>query len=194
MNSMDQKEQALQFNRQLDRLLAGRAPVATLSSFDQQALKLARRLSSANFSSDSTIRDTLHLQLIKQAAVEAKPFEAGLLQFNFPTWAMVALVLMIFVIHSIGLPDPLPAIVADNQHGLVYVAELTTDSPTPSGMAAAQTFRPVPIPTPLAIPATTILKSQASLAANPKTQPGLISSEETQTPKPALQPSSGAKP
>lgn len=191
---MDQKEQALQFNRQLDRLLAGKALDTSLSSFDRQALELARRLSLANFSSESSIRQPLHLRLIKQSAVVAKPFNVNLLQFNFSTWVMVALALTIFVVHSIGLPNPIPTIVADKRQSLVYVAELSTDSPTPSGMTTAHTFKPVPIPTPLAISATTAMENQASQVSPPKTQPGLISSEETLTPKPDLQPSSGVRP
>ena len=191
---MDQKEQVLQFNRQLDRLLAGRPPDTTLSSHDQQALKLALRLSLANFSSESSIRDSLELRLLNRSPIEVKPIKVGLLQLNLSTWAMAALVLVILLIHSIGIPVPLPAIVASKLPAPVYMAVLSTNSATPSMMATAQTIKPVPVPTPLAISAIIPMQNRPSLASTAKTQPWLISSGETQTPKPVLQPDPGARP
>jgi hypothetical protein len=194
---MEQKEHILRFNRQLDRLLAGKALDMILTPSDQRALELACRLSLANFSSESNIRDVLHSQLLKSFATEAQPSENSLLRSNFSTWAWAALVLVILLVHSIGIPDPQPAFVSTSLPARVVMTMPSPNATIHSQVINSQTLKPVPIPTPLAISAIAHAQNQPFLASNSSGQPSFRNPDRTQTPKPEPRepiPHSGSRP
>jgi hypothetical protein len=191
---MEQKEQILQFNHQLERLLSGKALDTFLTPSDERTLELARRLSLANYSAESCIRDALYLRLIKSSAIGTKPIKMRLPRFNFSTWAWTAFMLMVLLVHSIEISSPQPAFIATNQPAHVFIKISPRRATTPSWMAGAQAFKPVPIPTPLAISAINHAHDQPFLVPNLGDQSSWIGPDQTKTPKPDPQPHSVSRP
>lgn len=181
---MDQKEHIRQFNRQLDRLLSGKALDMPLPPSDQRALEVARRLSLANYSADSCIRDALYLRLIKSSPIGTKPIKVRLPRLNFSTWAWTAFMIMVLLVHSIEISSPQPAFIATNQPAHVFINASPRRATTPSWMTGAQALKPVPVPTPLAISAIAHAQDQPFLAPNSVDQSPFVNLHQTQTPKP----------
>lgn len=191
---MNQKEHILQFNRQLDRLLSGKAMDISLSPSDQRKLGIARRLSLANFSSESCVRDELYLRLIKYSAIGIKSPIVHLPRRNFSTWAWTAIVLMVLLAHSIDIPSPQPGYIA-----MKLPADVVMYTPSPSvtitsGMNSTQTLKPIPIPTPMVILRNATVQDQPILALNSRAQSSSINLDQTLTPKPEPLPHPDVRP
>ena len=191
---MHQKEEERQFNRQLDRLLSGKALDTYLSLSDQRALELARRLSMANFSSESCVRDDLYLRLIKSDAFEPRLLKVSLPHINFSTWVWTALVLMVFLVHSIETSSPQPALIATSLPAHVVLAEPSPSVTLASSVIKTQALKPVPIPTPQATLAIADAQNQPSLVSNSSNLPWYRNPDQTQTPHTSPLPQQGNRP
>jgi len=191
---MDQKEHIHQFNRQLDRLLSGKALDTHLSLSDQRGLELARHLSLVNFSSESSIRDGLYLHLLKSSDVGTKPTIMCLLRLNFSAWAWTALVLIVLLVHTIEISSPYPTFIAPDLPEHVVMHAPSRSVTNPSWMTGTQALKPVPVPTPLAISAITHAQNQPSMPPISRGHPASITPAQTQTPKPEPLPRPGARP
>lgn len=189
---MNQEEHVLLFNQQLDRLLADKMPDKVLSALDEQALECAHRLSQVNFSDESGIRDALYIRLVnisstnnaKTARRWFPSFRVNAFQVQFVTWVRATLVLLSLLFFALGIPNPFTLNAPSISSVTGHPAIVSIDTALPTHNVHIQTLQPVPIPTPLAIPAVSTTRNNPPSAQVTKLSLSVYKPDIDQTPKP----------
>ena len=189
---MKQETQVLLFNQQLDQILAGKVPDAVLSDLDKQALTLAQQLSQVNFSEDSRYKNTLYTRLVKISSTSnTKSVHRWLpsqnivtFQVRVSTWVRGSLVLLLLLCFTLGFPNPSVIISTSNPNETYHLTVATANAASPIQNNQIQALQPVPIPTPLAIPALLASPGDPTQAQNTGLKHFEIKPDMAQTPKP----------
>jgi hypothetical protein len=186
---MTQDVRALDFIRQLDRVLSGKAPDVTLAGSDVEALALARKLYLLDISRESQIRQSLRDRLQSGTTSQVSPISLGSIhlqsfpafQLRIATWASAALLCVFFLIgmfNTLGFHDRTSVQDIAGVPNPILTSEI---GPT---TVRTSHVRPLPIPTPMGIPEVQSRARLATPALPSYPHPAMESTDSKSVPDP----------
>jgi hypothetical protein len=199
---MTEKERALELSRQIDRILAGKTPDPHLSTLDESAVQIARRLAQVLPPGEKHPREEIRQRLLTGSSPTNRLAPLGNLSnrvrhsifIQITGWAVPALILITLLIYPVRM-DPLQPVLDSNFH--IPPASFQNEL-GPSGIPVTESTRSIKLPDPVPTPLAGSSHSISTLPTDQLTKPVTISIHpahiQEQTPKPAPLATEGLEP
>jgi hypothetical protein len=188
---MSQADTISEFNRELDRVLAGEEPADSLTQTDQTALRLAGRIARVDFSPKNSIRTDLRLQIIQEQRMNSHTattrLSSWMTSFYQPVsltlHAKIAFLLLLIVASAFIYPTKQPEISPAQSLALFPGAQHAIANNAPDSMNT-----PLPIPTPLAPPSNNPDQHEQAISIKITTTTSEMTDQQAITPIPLPRP------